>query len=328
MPKVSVLIPIYNVEKYMERCARSLFEQTMDDIEFIFVNDCTPDGSMEVLRKVIADYPLLSHKIKTIHHKRNQGSATVRNTGMEAATGEYVICCDSDDYVEPTMYEEMYAAAKAAEADVVGCDIVHEYVSHAVVFRQPLPDNPIECVRHMLQGVLHCGTCNKLVRRELYLQHDIHFPDGINMWEDVLTMIPVMCNAKTVAYVPKAFYHYIQYNDTSYTKGMNEKSLLNLIEAVRRLELLLSEENLSSLLKELCYMKLTVKLNLLLNSSGRQQRDWNKLYPETATFIWSYRAISPYWRMGLKLASCHALAGFNAMRKIGGYLQAVKKKIG
>ena len=90
--RVSVCIPVYGVEKYIERCARSLFEQTMTDgIEFIFVNDCTKDNSIEILEKVLEEYPHRKEQVKIIHHEKNRGLVAARNTGLEHATGDYII---------------------------------------------------------------------------------------------------------------------------------------------------------------------------------------------------------------------------------------------
>ena len=97
MPKVSVVIPVYGVEKYIERCARTLFEQTIDDIEYIFVNDCTKDRSIEILEQVIKDYPQRKGQIRIENMLTNSGQAAVRRCGIELATGEYIIHCDSDD---------------------------------------------------------------------------------------------------------------------------------------------------------------------------------------------------------------------------------------
>ena len=110
--KVSVCIPVYGVEKYIERCARSLFEQTMkDDIEFIFVNDCTPDKSIEVLQKVLEEYPNRKEQVKIIHHEINRGVSAARKTALMNSHGEYIIFCDSDDWVDTNLYEVMYKKA-------------------------------------------------------------------------------------------------------------------------------------------------------------------------------------------------------------------------
>ena len=118
--KVSVCIPVYGVEKYIERCARSLFEQTMSDgIEFIFVNDCTPDKSIEILEKVLAEYPHRKKQTQIINHEKNSGLVAARKTGLAHATGEYIIHCDSDDWVDVDFYQVMYETAINNNADVV-----------------------------------------------------------------------------------------------------------------------------------------------------------------------------------------------------------------
>ena len=122
MPKVSVITPVYGVEKYIERCARSLFEQTLDDIEYLFIDDCTPDRSIEVLRKVLENYPQRKPQV-TIHRmESNSGQAKVREWGMRHATGEYLIHCDSDDWLMNDMYEKLYKKAVEESASIVFCN--------------------------------------------------------------------------------------------------------------------------------------------------------------------------------------------------------------
>lgn len=107
--KVSIIVPIYGVEKYIERCARSLFEQSFKDIEYIFVNDCTTDASMSILASVIRDYP--GYNIHIINKKTNEGLPQARKTGVIASTGEYIMHVDSDDWLEPKAIEKLYLMA-------------------------------------------------------------------------------------------------------------------------------------------------------------------------------------------------------------------------
>ena len=117
--KVSVCIPVYGVEKYIEKCARTLFEQTLQEIEYIFVDDCTQDRSMEILQKVLEEYPHRKAQVKIIHHEKNGGLVAARNTALKHVSGEYVIHCDPDDWVELDLYEIMYHEAVAQGADMV-----------------------------------------------------------------------------------------------------------------------------------------------------------------------------------------------------------------
>ncbi len=116
---VSIIVPIYNVEKYIERCAVSLFEQDFEDIEYIFVNDCTPDNSIQILEEVIEKYPNRKSNVKIIHYKANKGLGSARKTGLEQATGEYVLHIDSDDWVELDMVLCLYNKAIETDADIV-----------------------------------------------------------------------------------------------------------------------------------------------------------------------------------------------------------------
>lgn len=117
--RISVIVPIYNVKLYIERCVRSLMEQTLENIEFIFVNDCTPDDSMDILHYVLEEYPKRREQIKIIEHETNRGISAVRNTGLKNATGQYIIYCDSDDWVEKNMYEKLLVKALETSADIV-----------------------------------------------------------------------------------------------------------------------------------------------------------------------------------------------------------------
>ena len=111
MPKVSVIIAVYGAEKYIERCARSLFEQTLNDIEYIFVDDCSPDKSIEILISVLDDYPHRKKQVRIIRNHSNLGVGGTRTVGMKAATGDYLIHCDPDEGVEHNMYELLYNKA-------------------------------------------------------------------------------------------------------------------------------------------------------------------------------------------------------------------------
>ena len=118
--KVSVIVPVYGVENFVGRCFRSLMEQTLQDVEFIVVDDCTPDMSIGVIRNVMKDYP--GRDVQIVSHNENKGLPSARNTGLAMAKGEYVFHCDSDDFVEPDMLETLYDEAKRKDADIVWCD--------------------------------------------------------------------------------------------------------------------------------------------------------------------------------------------------------------
>lgn len=216
-PKISIIVPTYNVEKYIERCARSIFEQTYENLEIIFVNDCTPDNSIEILNNVLKDYPHRKQQTRIINFETNQGVASVRNVGIKNSTGKYSIQFDSDDYVESTMIEEMVAIAEKEKADITVCDFMNIYTTHSVHVHVNPSLNPHVLLQQVLTGEVHSSLCNKLIKRALYLKYDITFIEGLNMREDLSVMFRLLYFAKKISYISKPFYNYILTNTTSYT---------------------------------------------------------------------------------------------------------------
>ncbi|MBQ1779984.1 MAG: glycosyltransferase family 2 protein, partial [Bacteroidales bacterium] len=119
MYQVSILVPIYEVEKYIERCARSLFEQTYDNLEYIFVDDCSPDKSMEILEQVMEDYPNRKKQVRIIRHEHNRGLAAARNTALDAATSPFITHVDSDDYLSLDAIHLLVNKQVETDADIV-----------------------------------------------------------------------------------------------------------------------------------------------------------------------------------------------------------------
>ncbi len=286
--KVSVIVPIYKVELFIARCVRSLLEQTLDEVEFIFVDDCSPDGSMEVLERVLAEYPLKAKEIRIIHHDRNLGLPAARNTGLEAAQGEYVFHCDSDDWVEPDMLERLYHGARENNADIVWCDWYLNFEKSERYMRQPSYDTPHEALRGILSGCMKYNVWNKLIRRELYSDHHIVFPEGRGMAED-MTIIRLFACASRVCYVPHAFYHYVRLNESAFTHTASEKNrcdmVFNTVETVSYLE-----DRFGSLFRrELEWFKLSVKFPLLVSGSRGDYYVWQFIFRDSNRFIRSNR---------------------------------------
>lgn len=223
MPKISIIIPVYKVEKYIERCARSLFEQTLDDIEYLFIDDCSPDKSIEVLKDILDKYP--HRKSQTIIHRmeRNKGQAAVRYWGVKNATGDYLIHCDSDDWVELDMYRSLYEEAILTNADIVICDY---YESDGLVNRLKHYDysEDKEClINDLLYLRGSWAIWNKLIRRNLY--NNIKFP-LFNMGEDMSIVFQLIQKSSKIVAINKPLYYYY-YNPESIS---NQKSIKNSIK--------------------------------------------------------------------------------------------------
>ena len=279
---ISIIIPVYNVERYIERCVRSLFEQTLENIEYIFVDDCSPDKSVEILRRLINEYKGLS--VRIISHEQNRGLPSARNTGLAAATGEYVFHCDSDDWLEKDAMEQLFQAAKTNQADIVWCDWFLSFRDNERYMKQKETETPIDCIKAMLAGHMKYNVWNKMVKRSIYIDNRIDFPDGFGMGED-MTMIQLFAFAKKVCYVPKALYHYVQLNMSAFTKTTSETHLSQIkYNANRTIEFIQNRYG-NALDKELQFFKLNIKLPFLITNKKDSYRRWLAWYPEANRYI-------------------------------------------
>lgn len=297
--KVSVITPIYKVEAFIERCTTTLLEQTLREVEYIFVDDATPDHSIQILEEVVARYPERKEQVRIVHHEKNKGLPTARNTGLMLATGEYIFHCDSDDYVEPTMLEELYNATKEKNADIVWCDWYLTFAENERYMKQPSFDTPIDALKAMLCGGMKYNVWNKLVRRSLYTDNHIEFPAGYGMGED-MTMMMLFAHAKKVAYVPKAYYHYIKTNINAFSQTYSDRHLMELKHNVQRIIDYMQKVYGGALEKELNFFKLDVKFPFLI--AGQYKR-WEEWYPEANTYILQNKTVSARTRYIQWLAS-------------------------
>ena len=265
MVEVSVCIPVYGVEKYIEKCARSLFEQTMKEgIEFIFVNDCTPDKSIEILEQVLSEYPQRKAQVKIIHHEKNGGPVAARNTAIVHAAGKYMICCDADDWIAPDLYETMYAKAVGTDADVVCCSMIIPPDWKCKRIQKIVPDaadTPAEYIKKNVAGHLN-HLVTKLYRREIVSGCLANVPGHLRMCEDLLCNVLMLEKCRTIAFVSDVCYHYIQ-NPDSGSHNWQYRHFENLKEIISILE---SKQN-PMFLPVLLYLKTYILLNVLLSLS-------------------------------------------------------------
>lgn len=289
--KVSVIVPIYNVEIFISRCAQSLMEQTLTDVEYIFVDDATPDNSIKVLQGVINQYPDKKNQCRIIHHKQNLGLPVARNTGLAVAQGEYIFHCDSDDFVEPGMLEQLYHKAIETDADIVWCDWWLSFAKNERYMKQPEYPTGMEALKGMLSGVMKYNVWNKLIRRSLYEENGITFPAGYGMGED-MTIMRLFARASKVAYQPKAFYHYMQQNNGAFCKTFSEKHLSDVRHNVSMVTEDLKNLFGNALDTELAFFKLDVKFPFLISDDPAKYNLWKNWYPEANQYILKNKRLS------------------------------------
>ena len=222
--KVSIILPVYNAAQTINRMLESLRVQTLTDFEVLMIDDGSTDESCMILD----EYANKDTRFKVVH-KRNEGVSAARQTGIELAQGEYVIHADSDDWVDQTMLDELYAKAENDDADVVICDFFSNTDTEQTLCKQQPSKLKAESVLRELFQQLHGSCCNKLVRRACYNKYNVRFPKGINHCEDLLFWAQLLQHTDVkVSYLPKAFYHY--YNNVSsitrhYTRSTYEMRL-------------------------------------------------------------------------------------------------------
>lgn len=152
--KVSVIVPIYKVEKFIVKCAESLLSQTLEDVEFIFVDDASPDNSIKLLKDSIKKFPQRKGQVKIITHEQNKGLPAARNTGLSIASGDYIFHCDSDDFVDADMLETFYNAAKTDDVDIIWCDWYLSFEHNERYMKQPSYSSPMDALKGMLSGAM------------------------------------------------------------------------------------------------------------------------------------------------------------------------------
>lgn len=292
IPKVSVIVPVYGVERFIERCARTLMEQTLDDVEYIFVDDASKDKSIEILKEVLDNYPKRKEWISIISHKINAGLPAARNTGLKYATGKYVYHCDSDDFLEPDTLELLYDAAEKNAADIVWCNWFLTFEKNERYMAEPSFSDPMQALKAMLGGGMKYNVWNKLVRHKLYVDYKIEFPAGYGMGED-MTMMLLFAHASKVCHIDKALYHYVKMNTSAFTQTVSQLNFESLKYNVERVSNELFKLFGNSLDKEIAFLKLEAKFPLLIMSSDISlYRLWNEWYPEANRFILKNKNVS------------------------------------
>lgn len=226
MPKVSVIVPVFGVEDYISRCAVSLFEQTLDDIEYIFIDDCSLDNSVEVLKEALEKYPQRTEQVRIVRMQYNTGQAGVRKFGVSIATGEYIAFCDSDDWVSLEMYQSMYDYACKGDYDIVVCDFVSSGGGTEDIHKGVLSSTDrLPFLRDMMAQKCSWSLCNKLIKRDLFHRAIEYFPVS-NQGEDMAMVIQLAYGCNKIGYIDSAYYYYYQ-NPSSITKKVTLQSYKN-----------------------------------------------------------------------------------------------------
>lgn len=286
-PAVSVIIPVYNVEKYLRRCLDSVINQTFTDFELILVNDGSTDNSLKICR----EYSIADSRIKVIDIP-NGGCSKARKTGLENSSGEWILHVDSDDWIELDMLQSLYAAAIGDDADIVACGLCFDD-GLGTVSDMNFPYKSEKGTDIYRINVLYSSLCNKLIRRNLYEKNNISPVPGVSMWEDVIVTTRLRFHSRKTVIVPRVLYHYFSAQRGSLCNVSARQYPYDQIKVVKYLCDYFSDKDISkTILHKLTdSLKLAAKSDIFDTDSEGAFNLWKSLYSESNASIWSMKHI-------------------------------------
>lgn len=229
--KISILVPIYNVENYISKCIDSLFGQSYEDIEFVFVNDNTPDDSLSILHQKMSLYPQRASQTIIVNHTENRGLSASRNTGLDYATGDYILFVDSDDYLRLDAVELLAKAVMETPSDMVIFDSKHVFKGYEKEEQTFYDGDRRKYLESLLYRENPLSVWGKLFSRKLFIDNNLRFIANVNLGEDYVTLPRVVYHAKSVQKLDEYLYYYVRFNQSSYTNNLNRKNIDSLVRA-------------------------------------------------------------------------------------------------
>lgn len=324
MINVSIVVPVYNAEVYIERCAISLFEQTtMNNIEFVFINDCTRDSSMDILKQTLLNYPHRKHQVVFLSNTLNIGSAATRQIGIVKAKGKYILCIDSDDYVEKDMIEIMYNSSLNNNSDIVLTDYLLELSGRTIYKKQePISVDGKICMNQVLSMQLHGAWWNKLIKKDLLKNEVIHIESRRDMLEDLMYTFQLFYFSARVTYVNRAFYHYVYDNPTSQSKVLSKEKLESMLYAYDLVDKFYRQNNIvdEDAVSAKCFFRISTLSAVAL---CEQKGDFSINYKQ-------YNLLSPYVIKHPKLSIGYKIvlyAKIKGLMKVANMLLFIRKLI-
>ena len=230
--KVSIIVPIYGIERYIERCAESLLNQTYNNIEILFINDCTKDRSIELLENTLENFKDTKKTIYIINHIENKGLAAARNTGVDASTGDYLMHVDGDDYLELEAVETLVNCVESSNTDIIcfGHNIIKNN-ERTISLPSYSIFGKIKYLNSLLLLNIPSSIWNKFYNASFYKNSGIRSIDGLNHGEDYAIVPRLLHKANSIEVVMKPLYNYDKSNMNSYTNNIKQSSILNIKQA-------------------------------------------------------------------------------------------------
>lgn len=285
---ISVVVPIYNVERYIERCARSLFEQTMNErIEFIFVDDCSPDRSIEILSKILEEYPSRKSHTKIIHHSENKGLPIARRSGIAVAKGEYIAHCDSDDWMEQDAYLTLAQMVISKKTDMIvfnGMVQMGNNYKPIKLIDGIATINAENAVGLLLSGKMTGVICNKLVRRNIYERIDFLYPEA-NMGEGIVFSVQCCHYSQETTFLNVPLYNYFFNTESICHKPTEAAATKRSLGYKKNIDIVIEFLKRQNLYERYKYQVASFKFRCrMVSFIGKPNYSlWHSIYPELDT---------------------------------------------
>lgn len=257
--KVSIIVPIYDVEQYLRDCLDSLINQTLRDIEIICINDCSPDNCLEIIK----EYQQKDSRIKLIDHEINKGVSVARNNGINMATGEYIGFCDPDDYLDLNFYELLYTKAKEGNIDIVGAGMLIIKNANALKNKSINKNTTLLIKPSKNKFLFIYNFCSAIYRTSFLEENKIDFPSNIFASEDIVFSIKNVVFAKTFDVVDNTFYNCRRRTNSANSDIFNLKKIENINSAAELIFNLLNDYNSLSYINKENYNILFSRFYLL-----------------------------------------------------------------
>ncbi len=288
IPKVSLIIPVYKVERDIERCVRSLFGQTLDDMEYIFVDDCSPDASIGILEEVLCHFQKRKEQIKILRNEKNMGVSYSRLRGLSVAEGEYISFVDSDDWTEYNMYELLYEKARKENYDIVISDYYNEYGGYTTqtTFRQ---SSAFECLSNLhKKGYFPYTLWCQIYHKHLFDNENINKIQPTNHGEDLWLNICAHLRAKSIGFVPICLYHYNRTNEYSMVKsfGRSKEKWFHQKQNVEMISAFLLDCDCKRMRKAAGWLRFLVKLEY--KKAFDDPKEWFYTFRDSHQYIMEY----------------------------------------
>lgn len=314
--KVSILIPVYKASPFIEKCAESVFSQTFESIEYIFVDDCSPDDSIDKLKQILLHFPNRSTSVTILKNDKNSGISFSRQRAFDAATAAYFLAMDSDDWIEPNMIEVLYNKALEENADIVYSPYFEDKADGTQRIVKPVfSTDKIQLIYDAFIGF--SAYWNKLISRKILIDNNISTLENVSFSDDLVVLTKVIYFSNRFELVNKPLYHYVQYNTESITKKISSpRHIKDRFEVMTEVEnFLKNRPDYDKYFNALLIFKALRKIKVIRTTNGDKQ--YLGLFPEIDNYIKSMN-------LSLKSKVILSLAGNNKPISLKFYLWLLK----